>query len=122
MNTTNTSAQFRKLVAIAIFGALATGLAGISAAADNVITKSVTVKYGDLNLSNPQGATALYGRIVSAAHDVCDTPEDFRDMSQAHACRDKAIKDAVTKIGHPGLIAVYNSKNREPLPATVAAR
>jgi UrcA family protein len=122
MNTTNTSTQLRRLVATAILGAFAAGFAGLSTAADTIVQKSVTVKYGDLNLSNPKGASALYSRIVSAAHEVCDMPEDFRYMSRALACRDKAIKEAVTKIGNPGLIAVYNSKNREPLPATVAAR
>jgi UrcA family protein len=122
MNTMNSSSQLRRLVATAILGAFASGLAGFSAAADGVIEQTVTVKYGDLNLSNPQGSAALYRRIVSAAHDVCDTTQDLSSLARAKVCRDKAISDAVTKVGHPGLIALYNANHRQPLPATVAAR
>ena len=66
MNRMTTSTQLRRLIATAILGALASGFAGVSAADDSDV-RSKTVKYGDLNLSNPQGAAALYGRIVQAA-------------------------------------------------------
>jgi UrcA family protein len=119
MNTT-TSTCLHALVTSAILGALAAGFTGVSAAGDLTV-RSITVKYGDLNLSNPQGAATLYSRIVRAANEVCGPPDDslwFR--SDARACLHKAIADAVTKVGHPQLIAVYNANNREPLPATVA--
>jgi UrcA family protein len=121
MNTMNTSTQLRKVFTTAILGALAAGFAGLSAGA-GMIESSVTVKYGDLNLSNPLGATALYSRIVAAAHQVCDSSNDLASQVRAHACLNKAISEAVTKVGHPGLIAVYIEKNRQPLPVTVAAR
>ena len=122
MNTINTSTQLGKLVATAILSAFAAGFAGLSGASDAIAEQSVTVKYGDLNLSNQQGASALYRRIVLAAHQVCDSTQDLSAPAKAKACRDKAIADAVTKVGHPGLIAVYSANNRQPLPATVAAR
>jgi UrcA family protein len=123
MNTITKSTDLRLFFATAILGALAAGFAMVSAAADGMVVRSLTVKYGDLNLSNPEGATILYRRIVGAAHEVCDPPSsELSALSQTRACIDKAIADAVTKVGHPALVAIYNAKNRQPLPVTVAAR
>jgi UrcA family protein len=120
MRTMTTSTCLRGLITSAIFGALAAGFTGVSTAGDTTV-RSITVKYGDLNLSNPQGAATLYSRIVRAAHEVCELPDDSLSFrADARACLHKAIADAVTKVGHPELIAVYNANNREPLPATVA--
>jgi UrcA family protein len=120
MNTMTTSTQLRGLIATAILGALASGFAGVSAAADSG-ARSTTVKYGDLNLSDPQGAATLYRRIVQAARAVCDSPDISPwAMAAVHDCVNKAVTDAVTKVGQPQLIAVYNAKNRQPLPFTLA--
>ena len=54
------------LIAAAILGALASGYATRSAAEDPG-TRSTTVQYGDLDVSNPQGARTLYRRIFTAA-------------------------------------------------------
>jgi UrcA family protein len=81
----------------------------------------MTVKYGDLNLSNPQGAATLYRRIAQAAHAVCDSSDDSPwSLAAVHSCVNKAVTDAVTEVGQPQLIAVYNAKNRQPLPFTLA--
>ncbi len=122
MNTINTSSRIRGFVAAALLGAAAVGFATVSAAGDSTSPRSVTVKYADLNLSTPEGAASLYRRIVWAAREVCAGPDDTlasRGVSQA--CAQKAIADAVAKVGHPELIAVYNAKNRQPLPITVAS-
>ena len=120
MNRMTTSTQLRRLIATAILGALASGFAGVSAADDSDV-RSKTVKYGDLNLSNPQGAAALYGRIVQAAYAVCDTADiGLWSRAAVHDCINKAVADAVTKVGEPRLIAVYNARNSRPLPITLA--
>jgi UrcA family protein len=125
MNTLTPSTGFRGLIATAIFSALASSFAAVCAAADGTTTVSESVKYGDLNVSNPQGAATLYQRIVKAANNVCGSHDvDSRNLeSQAslNACVHKAITDAVTKVGQPQLFAIYNSKNRQPLPVTVAS-
>ena len=126
MNTTTPFTRIRRLVATAIVSAFASSFAVICAAADDVETVSVVVKFGDLNVSNPQGAAALYGRIAAAAHNVCGSyasNDVFHHGSEARvkACVRKAIADAVTKVGQPELFAVYNTKNRQRLPITVAA-
>ncbi|MGC1521976.1 MAG: UrcA family protein, partial [Steroidobacteraceae bacterium] len=81
----------------------------------------VVVKYGDLNLSNPQGAATLYHRIKSAAVTVC-SPQDesLARMSRVQACVHKAIADAVTKVNQAELSAIYNSKNHEQRPIVLA--
>jgi UrcA family protein len=125
MNTTNPSARLRGFIATAIFSALVSSFAAVCTAADSSDTRSETVKYGDLNVSNPEGAATLYRRIAAAANNVCRSYEtDSRYIgSQAglNACVHKAIADAVTKVGRPELFTVYNSKNRQPLPVIVAS-
>jgi UrcA family protein len=126
MNTTTPFTRIRRLIATAIVSAFASSFAVVCAAADDTETVSVVVKFGDLNVSNPQGAATLYGRIVAAAHNVCgsyDSNDVFHHGSRArvNACVHKAIADAVTRVGQPELFAVYNTKNRQPLPITVAA-
>jgi UrcA family protein len=126
MNTITPFTRIRRLIATAIVGTLASSFAVVCAAADDIETVSVVVKFGDLNVSNPQGAATLYGRIAAAAHNVCgsyDSNDVFHQgsRSRVNACVRKAIADAVTKVGQPELFAVYNTKNRQPLPITVAA-
>ena len=126
MNNITPFTRIRRLIATAIVGAVASSFAVVCAAADDIETVSVVVKFGDLNVSNPQGAATLYGRIATAAHNVCGSAASsdvFHHGSQARvdACVRKAIADAVTRVGQPELFAVYNTKNRQPLPITVAA-
>ncbi len=67
---------------------------------------------------------ALYSRIVTAAHEVCDASGERSLQYQANerVCVHDAIADAVTKVGREQLIAIYNAKNRQPLPVTLAAQ
>jgi UrcA family protein len=125
MNTITPSTRLRRLIAKALVSAIAASFTVVCAAADNTETVSVVVKYGDLNVSNPEGAATLYRRIAAAASTVCGPYETdswhLGSRARINACVHKAIADAVTKVGQPELIAVYNAKNREPLPITVAA-
>jgi UrcA family protein len=126
MKTLITSAKLPRLVTTTIFGALAFGCGALSIAADLSEVPQAVVKFGDLNLSNRQGAATLYNRIVAAAQEVCksfDTdPYGRASYAKLDACVHKAIADAVTKVGQPELLAVYNARHRQPLPNTVAAR
>jgi UrcA family protein len=125
MNTITPSSRLRGLIAMAIVSTFASSFAAVCAAADRIETVSAVVKYGDLNISNPEGAAALYRRIVAAARNLCGPYDvDTRDLvagARMERCAHKAIADAVTKVGQSELFAVYNAKNREPLPITVAA-
>lgn len=124
MKTLITSANLSPLITTAIFGALALSCGAVSAAADRSGVSQVIVKFGDLNLSVQQGAATLYGRITAAADEVCGSyAADSRDLpAQAgvRACVQKAIADAVTKVGRPELFAIYNAKNHRRAPIMVA--
>ena len=125
MKTLTVSTKPSRLITTAIFAALAFGCGAVSIAGDWSDVPQAVVKFGDLNLSNPQGAAALYDRIAAAAHEVCK-PFDvgIRDLAlhaQLNACVHKAIADAVTKVGQAELFAIYNARNPQPLPITVAA-
>lgn len=81
------------------FAALAACLiAGTSFAASPQITSSVTVRYGDLDLSGEQGMSTLHARVAAAARRVCAADGvDMRNL-QAYAavrsCETQAIADA----------------------------
>ena len=99
---------------------VAFGCGSFSAAADLGDPPHVTVRFADLNLSSPQGATVLYRRLESAASLVCETsdPGDgpFHSLD-AGKCADRAVRGSVKKISAPLLTAVYNAHNRKPLPS-----
>jgi UrcA family protein len=124
MTTLFTSTHLSRLITTAIFGALALSGSAASIAADTSEAPQVIVKFGDLNLSNPQGAAKLYSRITTAAYEVCksfDVNRDLGSRARLTDCLHKAIADAVTKVGQPELIAIYNAKNHQPLPTIVVA-
>jgi len=122
MNTLITSTRPSRLLSIVIFGSLALSWAATSIAADADDAPQAVVKFGDLNISNSQGAVALYHRISSAAVAVC-RPEDhgtLASMSRVQACIHKAIADAVTKVNRAELFAVYEAKSHQPRPIVLA--
>jgi UrcA family protein len=117
-----TSLKLRGALAAAILGALTSSLATVCTAAETDAPQA-TVKFADLNVSNPEGAAALYARIQRAARQVC-VSFDGRDLSsKAHmdACVHKSIADAVAKVGQPALFAVYNARNGQPIRIVLAA-
>ncbi len=122
MTTLSASTKPPRLIITAIFAALALSCTAVSVAGD---VPQTVVKFGDLNLSSPNGATALYGRIKVAAYEVCgsfDTDVYGRlDLTGVNTCVHHAVRNAVAKVNQPALSAIYNAKNRDPLPITVAA-
>jgi UrcA family protein len=122
MNTT-TSTPLRTLVAGAILSVLALSFATASHADDDTTPPQVTVKFGDLDVSTPQGAAALYRRINSAAIDVCSRMYVIEQAYKWHkdACLQKVIGDAVIKVNRPALSAVFASKYGVSPPMALAA-
>ena len=119
MNPSNPSTGLRGLVATAIFIVLAPSPSIVSAADPN--SASRTVKFADLNISNPTGAHVLYMRILAAAQVVCSYYPFTTDTDKARCVRD-ATADAVTKINQPALSAVYHGKNKTRVPSTLVSR
>jgi UrcA family protein len=84
------------------------------------------VKFGDLNLSNPQSVTSLYNRVYVAGYKVCQSFDtDIRNQADftttLNACVDDAIRNALTKIARSELFAIYNASHPVPLQIRVVA-
>jgi UrcA family protein len=92
-------------------------LLGVTPAwSDTPDTRSVTVSFRDLDLSTPEGAKALYGRIQRAAKQVCGYQgADLIEQSIWRSCYRNAISDAVGKVNSPLLTAVHTGR---PAPVT----
>jgi UrcA family protein len=118
MNPSTTS-TCHGLIATAIFGCFALGPCTAAAAEPSV--ESRTVKFADLDLSNPSGAHVLYRRIRAAAQVVCSYHFFATDTDKAR-CEHDAIADAVTRINEPALSAVYNANNRTSVPAGLVSQ
>ena len=118
MSTMKTLSKFRRHAGAAFVGLLALGLGAVASADNSGDVRKITVKFADLNVSTPEGAAALYARIHSAARSVC-APDDnwFPFRTSVSACIHKAITDAVMKVNQPALAAVYNERNKTPLPS-----
>jgi UrcA family protein len=70
------------------------------------------VRFKDLKLSSIEGATVLYGRLKSAANEVCGTDDKF-NLSHSRAikiCINEAVSRAVFQINSPMLTSLYQSK------------
>ncbi len=73
-------------------------------------SQSTTVRFADLNLSNPEGARVLYGRIRLAAQSLCGEQSSFFDikwMFEYRQCYREAVDRAVRQINRPTLTAVH---------------
>lgn len=114
-----------RLVTATILGALAFGCTAVCIADDSDKVPHAVVKFGDLSLSSPDGAVALYHRIYAAAYQVCASSDrdkrDLLDLRGLDACVHDTVRDAVAKVNQPALSAIYNARNPDPLPITVAA-
>jgi UrcA family protein len=124
MKTLIASTNAPRLISTALFAALALGSGAMSIAAAEDDVPQAIVKFGDLQLSNPQGAATLYRRISSAAATVCRAQDDgsLGARIRMHSCVHKAIADAVSKVDRAELFAVYDSKNHQRHPIVVAQR
>ena len=75
---------------------------------------SVTVAYGDLNLSSPAGTKALYARLESAAGQVCggepNLLQELQKQTSFRSCYDQALDNAVRKIDDDRLQALHHKR------------
>jgi UrcA family protein len=122
MNTISPRTAIRGIAATVLTATLGGGLAQVATAAEDGFVLQEVVKYGDLNVSSPQGAATLYARIRAAAANVCRPFAGSYSPRQMNECTHKAITDAVIKVDQPELFAVYNAKNGTSKPVVLASR
>lgn len=122
MYNNTTFRSFRSFLATTALGALACSLAAGCTTAEPRDPPQMTVKFPDLQVSNPEGAAALYARIQRAARLVCQSTDPRNYSSPMHdACLHDAIANAVAKVNRPALFIVYNAHNAQPAPIVLAA-
>lgn len=73
---------------------------------------AVHVRYGDLNLANPEGTRVLYRRISAAARNVCG-PNFAQWYPSVRSgwkdCYKATVDDAVKQVNAPALTALHGS-------------
>jgi UrcA family protein len=119
VKTSTTSTGLPGRLATAIFGFLGLGLCVVAAADPSA--ESRTVKFADLDMSNPSSAHVLYRRIQAAAQVVCSYHFFATDTDKARCVRD-ATADAVTRIDQPALSAVYRANNKTSAPSRLVSQ
>lgn len=88
---------------------------------------SITVSYADLNLDHQAGAAALYQRIKTAAHRLCnDNAGQTLVQKRAYAsCLEQAVSTAVARVDRPALTDYVAGQTGKPVAGEfkqVAAR
>ena len=86
----------------ALTACMAVGLVDVARSATPDEAPSVKVSYGDLDLSNSQGAHTLHARITAAARQVC-APDglDMRDLklyAVERSCMSETIANAERRV------------------------
>jgi UrcA family protein len=107
------SAWLVALASLACLVGSAQALAGAFATA-----RSVTVRYGDLDITTRPGAAALYHRIEGAARVTCGYEEHrLASLSYVNRCKSSAISAAVASVNSPLLSAIHAVHQASPLTA-----
>jgi UrcA family protein len=85
--------------------------------------KSLTVQFADLDLSKPEGAITLFGRIKGAARSVCSSlnGRTIRQKQEYAACVDFALSNTVARVDRPVLTEYFASKSSKEKPVKVAS-
>jgi len=84
---------------------------------DRLVTASIDVFYGDLNLDHAAGAAVMLNRIKSAAVRVCGgAPHglDLKGQRDFRACVADATNDAVRQLNAPLVTALHTGRNAGP--------
>lgn len=86
-------------------------------------SRSVTVRYGDLDLTRTAGAKTLYARLTSAARSVC-APAAQHDLA-AHRdwsiCYSDALDAAVAETGSNALASLHRERTGRSVSTQVAS-
>ena len=109
INTFNTRLMSLALAAVTLVGAAPV------AAQSRDDTVSVSVRYGDLDISNSAGAEIMLRRIDKAAVQICGGKPDQRLLGERVAfekCRASTIDRSVAALNAPMVTAAAGRSNR----------
>ncbi|MBS0365111.1 MAG: UrcA family protein [Proteobacteria bacterium] len=107
------------LAATACAAAVAPTTASAATSADEMRQATMSIRYDDLNLMTPSGATTMYHRLRSAARATCGNPGwTLAEQADWNRCYRNALDEAVRKVDSPILSALHHGL----LPAVTAMR
>jgi UrcA family protein len=109
-------------VATAVIAGAGVDLGSAAYAATASEPPSVTVPLKDLDLTTHMGVVTLYRRIRAAARSLCGDMDIvfLEQRAESDRCIDKAIGNAVAKVGNANLSDYYLTKTRRPRSITTA--
>ncbi len=109
----NSSSQLAAIICATFMAALAA-----PANSTDLVGSDITVRYEKPAIETEQGAAQLLKRIDGAAGRVCARLDHGTLASRKNVqnCNRKLIADAVSKVNHPMLLAVYESNGRVTPP------
>jgi UrcA family protein len=109
--------------------ALCLAIAGLACLAGNAEAQNagaghqLTVRYSDLNLATPQGATLLYARIRGAARFVCgEEGVSLNEKRQWEQCERAAISQAISAVHSPILTTLDSGNGASAMPTVLRDR
>lgn len=102
--------QSHLFAAAAVTIALAAPALGIAAPAQSAAdVQTISVSYGDINISTPAGHAVLVARVKQAAESICgQRPVTLLDVAanqRFNACMSKAVNAAMAKVPAPAMVA-----------------
>ena len=107
------------MVKFSLFGLILASVPVITNAADSIKfngEKSVTVSYGDLDITRAEGVKVLYRRLKNAANEVCGVHVGDREIlgviTVKNKCVKSAIADAVKSIHNDQLDALHYREDK----------
>jgi UrcA family protein len=82
----------------------------------DIFRQQATMRYGDLDLANPEGARAMVGRIRRAVALVCTTPDERAgrpvDMVGQRNCERHAMNATLASLNDPRVTAAADPRAR----------
>lgn len=107
MNTKTPPVDAKPFIWLAAAAAYA--LSGPVQAEGREVTVKISVSTTGLDLSEPSGARALYGRLREAARTVCGSGNrvGLQPATDFSDCYEKALGDAVRSVNRPELNMIY---------------
>jgi UrcA family protein len=112
------------LSALAVGAFVAT--ATLPAAADGIlVSESIEVRYGDLDLDTAAGIAELYARLKNAAERVCGTGYKPQVLFLAHSwrtCVKAALEQGIAAVDRPALTAYHATQSGPRVAPGLSAR
>jgi UrcA family protein len=92
-------------------GSILACVLGVSRLANAGELTGTVVSFADLNLDTRDGIIALYARLEAAARSACTAHPETSSAAEIDSCIDYSVRQAVSRIGAPRLIVLYETRS-----------